>query len=98
MIREPASKQRKFDVEEMSEIDDELYEEAIRDLKAEMKKGEKNKSTGKHSRIKHIMKITRKKRCQWIQESSPLITEVIEKFPSLAFSRWVRIYTCYHTI
>lgn len=81
-----------MDLEEISDIDEEVYEEAIRDLKLEMKKGGKNKVTGKHSTIRHIMQATRKKRCQWIQESRPLIAEVIEKFPYLAFSKWVRIY------
>ena len=94
-VREPPSKQRKLDLEDESDIDDELYEEALCDLKSEMKKGGKNKATGKHTTIKHIMQITRKKRCQWIQEQHPLISEVIEKFPCLAFSRWVRqSYMC----
>ena len=90
---EPPAKQRKFDAEEMSDIDDDLYEESIHDLKVEMKKGGKGKATGKHSTVKHIMEVTRKKRCQWIQEERPLITEVIEKFPCLAFSKWIRMYT-----
>ena len=88
--REPPSKQRKVDLEDGSDIDDEVYEEALSNLKAEMKKGGKSKATGKHTTIKHIMQLTRKRRCQWIQEEHPLISDVVQKFPCLAFSRWVR--------
>ena len=37
------------------------------------------------------MDLTRVKRCQWIQQDRPLILEVVEKFPCLASTKWVRI-------
>ena len=86
---EPPSKRMKFHLEDAPEISEEEYEEAIQNLKAELKKG--GKRVGKHSTVKHLMELTRAKRCHWIQQDRPLISEVVDKFPCLAFSKWVRI-------
>jgi len=80
----------KFHLENAPEISEEEYEEAIQNLKEELKKG--GKRMGKHSTVKHPMGITRMRRCQWIQQDHPLISEVMEKFPCLAYSKWVRIH------
>lgn len=53
---------------------------------------------GKHSTVKHLMELTRVKRCQWIQQDRPLISEVVEKFPCLAFSKWVRICMSFYYV
>lgn len=84
---EPPSKRSKWQVEGSLEIDQETYEEAVVNLKAELKK----KGKGRQKAIKDIMDTTRVIRCQWIQER-PLIAEVFLKFPCLAFSKWVRIF------
>ena len=90
---EPPSKRMKFHLKDLPEITEEEYEEAIENLKAELKKG--GKRMGKHSAVKHLMELTRAKRCQWVQQDRPLISEVVEKFPCLAFSKWVRICVQY---
>lgn len=74
-------------MEDTSEIDKEAYEEAVANLKAELKK----KGKGRQKAIKNIMDTMRTICCQWIQEH-PLIAEVLEKFPCLAFSKWVRYF------
>ena len=84
---EQPSKRSKIQVDDVEEIDEDEYEEAVQTLKVEFKKGGKNK--GKHSTIKNLMEKTRKLRCQWIKEKHPLISEVLEKFPCLASSKWV---------
>ena len=82
---EPPSKRMKFHLKDLPEITEEEYEEAIENLNAELKKG--GKRMGKHSAVKHLMKLTRAKQCQWVQQDCPLILEVVEKFPCLAFSK-----------
>lgn len=84
---EPPSKRGKWQVEDLSEIDKEAYEEAVENLKEALKK----KSKDRQKVIKTIMETTRAIRCQWIQEH-PMIAEVLEKFPCLAYSRWVRYF------
>ena len=49
------------------------------------------KKKGKQSsRVKHLMEITMSKRQKWIQEKSPTVDEVLDKFPHLASVRLVR--------
>lgn len=87
---ERPSKRTKWQVESTSEIDQQAYEEAVENLKAELKK----KGKGKHKTIKNIMEATRTIRCQWINEKRPLMAEVLLKFPCLAYSKWVKMFYC----
>ena len=58
-MNNPPSK-TKWDVESTSEIDQESYEEAVENLKAELKK----KSKGKYKTIKNLMDTTRAIHCR----------------------------------
>ena len=87
---EPPSKRSKWQLESTSEIDQEAYEEAVENLKAELR----GKGNGKQRTIKNIMEATRTIHCQWIREERPLMAEVLLKFPCLAFSKWVKIFYC----
>lgn len=69
-------------------MDQQAYEEAVVNLKAELK----TKGKGKHKTIKNIMEATRTNRCQWIHDERLLMAEVLLKFPCLAFSKWVKIF------
>ena len=60
--------------------DDDEYEDAVRDLVAEWKKGKKSRSKSKMSRL---MTRTSVKRRKWIVEGRPLVSDVIGKFPCL---------------
>ena len=85
---EQPTKRSKIQVDDGEELDDDdEYEEAVQALKGEFKKGGKGK--GKHSTIKNLMEKTRKLQYKWIREEHPLISEVIEKFPTLSSSKWV---------
>ena len=66
--------------------DDDEYEEVVRDLKHEWKKGKKSRSKAK---INRLMSRTSMKRRQWIIESRPLVSEVLGNFPCLAQSKTV---------
>ena len=69
-------------------IDDEdTYEEAVQDLKAEWKKGRKSRSQAK---MKDLMSKTGPMRRKCITEVRPLVSDVLLKFPCLTQSRVVR--------
>ena len=52
-------------------------------------KGKKNRGS-QHATVKNLMEKTKMQRCLWIrQEPTPLLSEVIDKFPHLSTSRWV---------
>ena len=58
----PSSKRIRLRVDDDCEISDEEYEEAVLKLKEELKKGKKKKVN--HSTVKHLMQLTRAKRCE----------------------------------
>lgn len=71
--------------------DDELppseeYEERVAELRAEWKKGRKNRN---QSSIKSLMESTRDTRHKWIVHARPLVSDVLHKFPSLKDSKVV---------
>ena len=83
--QEPPSKRVKIYTNN-EDIDDDEYEEALRKLK-EYGKHQKGSN---HKDIKHLMELTKLRHHAWIRENWPLIEEVIEKYPCLATSKWVR--------
>lgn len=98
---EPPSKRLRLvesDAENEPEVDDQEYEEALQKLKSEITKGGSHKRGGNNSEVKRLMEITRLKRHQWIREENPLIADVVQKFPHLSSSRWVRKFYSHHPI
>ena len=84
----PPSKRLKVAFTGQDTIDDEdTYEEAVRDLKSEWKKGRKSRS---QARMKQLMSKTGPMRRKWITEVRPLVSDVLLKFPCLTQSRVVR--------
>ena len=67
--------------------DDDEHAEAIDDLRmhGSPKKG------GNHKEVKRLMELTKLRRHQWIREKSPLVFEVVDKFPYLATTKWVSV-------
>lgn len=86
---EPQAKRMKVFAEEESPIDDDEYEEAIKELQQEFKSKGKGKKGNGHGFVKNLMAKTRVRRRQWINSDRPLISDVLEKFPYLSTSRWV---------
>ena len=88
MESSPPSKRMKLqlDIDDELEIDEEEYEEAIKQMQEEYR----NKSAkGKQGTIKHLMGKTRLLRLKWIQDERPLVSEILKKFPFLKANRWV---------
>lgn len=75
--------------EEDTVLNDEEYEEAVQALQDEYNNKTKKKVSN-HKVVKDLMEKTKKQRHQWICQERPMITEVLEKFPVLRTSRWVR--------
>ena len=80
---EPPSKRQRISDGGAQEITDEEYDDAIDKLKAECKK---NKGKN-HATIKELMQVTEQRRRKWIEEESPLVVEILSKYPSLTSTR-----------
>ena len=90
----PPLKRCKLYCDDEGYIDDEEYEEALDELRTHgpPKKG------GNHKEVKRLMELTKLRRHKWIREESPLVFEVVNKFPYLATSKWVSIYKTIYTL
>lgn len=82
---EPPSKRQRISDGGAQEITDEEYDDAIDKLKAECKK---NKGKN-HATIKELMQVTEQRRRKWIEEESPLVVEILSKYPSLTSTKVV---------
>lgn len=82
---QPPSKRRKVYTDEEN-IEDDEYEEALGRLK-EFGKHQKGRD---HKEVKRLMELTKLRRHAWIREDRPMILEIVNKFPCLATSKWVR--------
>ena len=92
MESSPPSKRMKLqlDIDDELEIDEEEYEEAIKQMQEEYRnKSTKGKQGRSSSTIKHLMGKTRLLRLKWIQDERPLVSEILKKFPFLKANRWV---------
>ena len=97
----PPSKRMKLqlDINDDLEIDEEEYEEVIKQMQEEYKrKSAKGKQGRSSSTVKHLMGKTRLRRLKWIQDECPLVSEVLKKFPFLKANRWVSLFKCYNVI
>ena len=84
---EPQPKRVKLHTGDEEEyIDDDEYQEALEKLK-ELGKQRKGRD---HKELKRLMESTKLRHHSWIRKDCPLIQEVIDKFPCLSSSRWVR--------
>ena len=70
----------------MDDEEDVSYEEMVRDLQSEYRKGRKERN---HSVLKQLMEKTRNGRRRWIETERPLVHEAIDTFPCLATSKGV---------
>ena len=91
---EPPPKRVKVYTGHEEDIEDDEYEEALKRLKeyGKHQKGSDQKN------VKHLMELTKLRCHAWIRKDRPLILEVIEKFPCLGTSKWVRLLIKYYTI
>ena len=74
--------------DDQPDIDEEEYEAATKDLKAEYKKILKKKG-GNYGEVKRLMEKTKFRRRKWIASEEPMVSEVVLKFPCLASKRHV---------
>lgn len=81
----PPSKRMKQNEEDNLD-DDDNYQGAIDELKAEYRKGKKDRN---HSTVKQLMDTTLIRRRKWIMQERPLISEVLQKFSPLTTSKGV---------
>ena len=72
--------------EDCDDVDDEEYDQSVRELKHEMKRG--HPRSGK---IKELMDKTKSGRRKWIKTSKPSSLELIEMFPFLCVEKWVSV-------
>ena len=84
---EPYSKYLKV-CDDQPDIDEEEYEAAKKDLKAEYKKILKKKG-GSYAEVRRLMKKTKIRQRKWIASEEPIVSEVLLKFPCLASKRHV---------
>ena len=83
---EPPSKRVRVYTGNEEDIEEDEYQEALEKLK----ELGKHKRGGDHKELKRLMELTKLRRHDWIRKDRPLIQEVIDKFPCLATSKWVR--------
>ncbi|XP_065901741.1 uncharacterized protein [Dysidea avara] len=86
----PVPKRLRLCNEEESDMDEEEYATAVQDLKAEYTKVTQKKG-GSYAELKRLMEATKTKRRYWIRNSEPMLSKVIENFPVLSSSRWIRL-------
>lgn len=86
-LEPPSKRMRTSTDDDGEEMSDEDYEEAVKELQSEYRKGRKggrNQAT-----LKQLMEKTRTKRRRWMENDRPLVSEVIKMFPCLETSRMV---------
>lgn len=89
----PKRMKLQLDINDELEIDEEEYEEALKQMQEEYKsRSVKGKEGRSSSTIKHLMGKTRLQRLKWIQDERPLVSEVLKKFPFLKTNRWVCLF------
>ncbi len=71
---------KRLRIESTTQITEEEYTEAVRELKEEHKKSKKNRS---QVRVKELMEATYSGRRKWIMEERPFVGEVLDAFPPL---------------
>ena len=89
MVEHPPKRVRLYSKED-GVIDNEEYEEAVQVLQDEYNNRKKNKKGSNHKALKDLMEKTKRKRHEWICKDRLMIREVLDKFPVLRTSRWVK--------
>lgn len=87
---EPLSKKSRLEFSlstDDEEIGEEEYKSALDDLETIYE--QRSLSAKDIKTMKHLMKVTRVRRQEWIRKDLPLVAEVVYKFPPLATSKWV---------
>ena len=74
------------------ELNDDEYEEMIKELQTEHRKARKRGRN--QALLKQLMEKTRRGRRRWIEDERPLVSEVVGRVPCLGTSRMVRSLDC----